>query len=54
MLWPFPMFGGSGKPSGDGIYWPTNRGETDSQNKPGANSANRRQNSVGSPGAPGV
>jgi hypothetical protein len=27
MLWPFPMFAGSGKPLGDGIYWPTNRNE---------------------------
>lgn len=24
-LWPFPVFCGSGKPLGDGIYWPTNR-----------------------------
>jgi len=23
-LWPFPIFCGSGKPLGDGIYWPTN------------------------------
>jgi hypothetical protein len=23
-LWPFPVFCGSGKPLGDGIYWPTN------------------------------
>ena len=22
-LWPFPIFCGSGKPVGDGIYWPT-------------------------------
>ena len=22
ILWPFPMFCGSGKPCGDGIYWP--------------------------------
>ena len=28
-LWPFPIFGGSGKPLGDGIYWPTNRPEED-------------------------
>ena len=26
-LWPFPVFCGSGKPLGDGIYWPTNRPE---------------------------
>lgn len=26
-LWPFPIFGGSGKPMGDGIYWPTNNKE---------------------------
>jgi len=24
LLWPFPAFMGSGKPLGDGIYWPTN------------------------------
>jgi hypothetical protein len=23
-LWPFPVFFSSGKPMGDGIYWPTN------------------------------
>lgn len=23
-LWPFPVFCGSGKPLGDGIYWATN------------------------------
>jgi len=27
LLWPFPVFCGSGKPLGDGIYWPTNRNE---------------------------
>lgn len=26
-LWPFPVFCGSGKPLGDGIYWPTNRND---------------------------
>ena len=26
-LWPFPMFLGSGKPLGDGIYWPKKRSE---------------------------
>lgn len=24
-LWPFPIFMGSGKPLGDGIYWATNK-----------------------------
>ena len=24
-LWPFPIFSASGKPLGDGIYWPTNK-----------------------------
>lgn len=28
-LWPFPVFCGSGKPLGDGIYWPTNVKEDD-------------------------
>lgn len=27
LLWPFPIFAGSGKPLGDGIYWPTNRND---------------------------
>ena len=27
-LWPFPIFCESGKPFGDGIYWPTNTNET--------------------------
>ena len=26
-LWPLPIFAGSGKPLGDGIYWPTNSRE---------------------------
>ena len=26
-LWPFPIFMGSGKPLGDGIYWPTSKEE---------------------------
>ena len=26
-LWPFPVFMGSGKPLGDGIYWPLNKAE---------------------------
>jgi hypothetical protein len=30
LLWPFPVFCGSGKPLGDGIYWPTNKGNEDS------------------------
>lgn len=25
-LWPLPIFCGSGKPIGDGIYWPTVQG----------------------------
>jgi hypothetical protein len=29
LLWPFPIFLGSGKPLGDGIYWPTNVKEDD-------------------------
>lgn len=33
-LWPFPVFCGSGKPLGDGIYWPTNTvNETEMKNK---------------------
>ena len=26
-LWPFPVYMGSGKPIGDGIYWPNNQVE---------------------------
>ena len=43
-LWPFPVFCGSGKPLGDGIYWPTNRPE-DSERASSANK-NRNQNST--------
>lgn len=45
LLWPFPVFCGSGKPLGDGIYWPTNRGEDTARSQNGAsasNEANRR------------
>lgn len=52
-LWPFPIFGGSGKPLGDGIYWPTNRPEDDANSGSGSHnrggSGNKRQNSVTSP-----
>lgn len=47
LLWPFPVFCGSGKPLGDGIYWPTNRGEDTARSQHGASAsgeANRRQN----------
>jgi hypothetical protein len=27
LLWAFPIFMGSGKPLGDGIYWPNNQGD---------------------------
>lgn len=33
-LWPFPMFMGSGKPLGDGIYWPSTKDEDKSQMSP--------------------
>jgi palmitoyltransferase ZDHHC2/15/20 len=51
LLWPFPVFWRSGKPLGDGIYWPTNRNEGKDPNADSANrnSAGRRQNSVDSP-----
>lgn len=52
LLWPFPMFGSSGKPSGDGIYWPTNKSDgTESSIRAGNTSGNsRRQASLGTPG----
>lgn len=31
LLWPFPVFCGSGKPLGDGIYWPTNTNQDENQ-----------------------
>lgn len=39
MLWPFPVFCGSGKPLGDGIYWPTNKGDNSSRSENGQPSA---------------
>ena len=46
-LWPFPVFCGSGKPLGDGIYWPTNRPD-DSETRGGSSAnANRRNNNPG-------
>jgi palmitoyltransferase len=35
-LWPFPVFSASGKPLGDGIYWPTNQREEET-NSPTTN-----------------
>jgi hypothetical protein len=29
LLWPFPVYCGSGKPLGDGIYWATKAGKED-------------------------
>ena len=46
MLWPFPMFAGSGKPLGDGIYWPTNRNEDSNRShhgQSGSNDQSRKQ-----------
>jgi hypothetical protein len=49
LLWPFPVFCGSGKPLGDGIYWPTNKGDESARSQ-GALSAkddaSRRQNQL--------
>lgn len=36
-LWPFPVFMGSGKPLGDGIYWETNQRDNNSQLSPTTN-----------------
>lgn len=36
-LWPFPVFMGSGKPLGDGIYWETNQRDNNSQLSPTSN-----------------
>ena len=43
-LWPFPVFCGSGKPLGDGIYWPTNKGDESarSMNSASAGQSGRR------------
>lgn len=50
-LWPFPVFCGSGKPLGDGIYWPTNKNDGKDPNADSAirNSQGQRQNSITSP-----
>ena len=47
MLWPFPVFCGSGKPLGDGIYWPTNKGDESNRSQghmSASNDVNRKQN----------
>jgi hypothetical protein len=47
MLWPFPVFCGSGKPLGDGIYWPTNKGDESNRSHgpmSASNDVNRKQN----------
>lgn len=36
LLWPFPIFMGSGKPLGDGIYWPNNTPGQDDNMSPSA------------------
>lgn len=33
LLYPFPIFCGSGKPVGDGIYWPTIQSQQEMQQK---------------------
>ena len=48
-LWPFPVFCGSGKPLGDGIYWPTNRPEDNEKTQNSSAAQNRRQPSITSP-----
>lgn len=42
-LWLFPVFCGSGKPLGDGIYWPTNRNDG---KDPNSDMANRNSSAV--------
>ena len=34
LLWPFPIYSASGKPLGDGIYWPTNKPKEESEEHP--------------------
>jgi palmitoyltransferase len=49
-LWPFPVFCGSGKPLGDGIYWPTNRNDGKDPNSDTTNRNSGTQNRpLGSP-----
>jgi hypothetical protein len=61
-LWPFPVFCGSGKPLGDGIYWPSNiqsngglqdGGAAASQYSSNAAAHQSRQRDVQSPGQAG-
>lgn len=42
-LWPFPVFCGSGKPLGDGIYWPTNKGDESSRTHNSASADGQRR-----------
>ena len=52
-LWPFPVFCGSGKPLGDGIYWATKGGRDDelsSSMKKGAGTEGSADRKVSSPG----
>jgi hypothetical protein len=42
-LWPFPVFCGSGKPLGDGIYWPSNKGDESSRSLGSASAEQHRR-----------
>lgn len=44
LLWPFPVFCGSGKPLGDGIYWPTSRNDGKDPNSDTTNRNSAVQN----------
>jgi len=49
MLWPFPVFCGSGKPLGDGIHWPTNKGDESNRSHgpmSASNDVNRKQRAM--------
>lgn len=48
-LWPIPVFCGSGKPLGDGIYWPTNRPEDQEKQNSSAAANRRNQQKVATP-----
>jgi palmitoyltransferase ZDHHC2/15/20 len=43
LLWPFPVFCGSGKPLGDGIYWPSNKGDESARSLNSASNENQRK-----------
>ena len=49
LLWPFPVFLDSGKPSGEGVYWPTNRNDEAIRERNSASGGSRVRKDTASP-----